>query len=136
VVSKKQILTVVVTASALSLAYACGGSSTSPSPTPGGGSSGPIGATMTINANGVLTPSSVTIRSGESVSFVNNHTGDHQMSSDPHPDHTNCPAINAVPTLRNGQSGQTNALTTPRSCGVHDHLNDTNLNLRGTIVIQ
>jgi plastocyanin len=139
VATERQYFTLGAVSAGLALALACGGSSTSPSPTPGGGgggSAGPVGATMTINANGVLTPSSVTINSGESVAFVNNHTGDHQMSSDPHPNHTDCPAINAVPTLRNGQSGQTNALTTSRTCGVHDHLNDGNASLRGTIVIR
>ena len=121
-------------ASAFALAVNCGGSSTSPSstPNPGGGSTGPIGATITIGANGVLSPATVTIRSGESVMFVNNHSGDHQMASDPHPNHTDCPAI----TLGAGQSRATNALSTARTCGVHDHLNDTNNNLRGNIIVQ
>jgi plastocyanin len=122
----------------LSLVAACDGSSTSPSPPPGGGTGGPgtVGATMTIDANGVLTPSSVTINNGESVRFVNSHNTPHQMASDPHPAHTDCPPINALPTLGPGQSGQTNALTTSRTCGVHDHLNDTNASLRGSIVIR
>lgn len=122
----------------LSLAAACGGSSTAPSSNPGGGTggAGPVGATMTIDANGVLTPTSVTINNGESVRFVNNHNTPHQMASDPHPAHTDCPPINALPTLGPGQSGQTNALTTSRTCGVHDHLNDTNASLRGSIVIR
>ena len=123
----------------LSLAAACGGGGTSPSPNPGGGGTGgpgPVGATMTIDASGTLTPSSVTINNGESVRFVNNHNTPHQMASDPHPAHTDCPPINALPTLGAGQSGQTNALTTSRTCGVHDHLNDTSINLRGSIVIR
>jgi len=123
----------------LSLAAACGGGSTSPSPGPGGGGSGspgPVGATMTIDASGVLTPSSVTINNGESVRFVNNHNTPHQMASDPHPAHTDCPPINALPTLGQGQSGQTNALTTSRTCGVHDHLNDGDSRLRGSIVVR
>ena len=91
---------------------------------------------MTIDANGVLTPSTVTINSGESVRFVNNHNTPHQMSSNPHPAHTDCPPVNALPTLGQGQSGQTNGLTTPRTCGVHDHLNDTDQNLRGSIVVR
>jgi plastocyanin len=122
----------------LSLAAACGGGSTSPSPGPGGGTGSPgtVGATMTIDASGVLTPKSVTINSGESVRFVNNHNTPHQMSSDPHPAHSDCPPINALPTLGAGQSGQTNALTTSRTCGVHDHLNDAKANLLGSIVIR
>jgi plastocyanin len=122
----------------LAVALGCGGSATSPSPNPGGGggSPGPIGATITINASGVLTPSTVTINPGESVTFVNNHNRPHQMSSDPHPNHTDCPAINAVGTLDTGQSRSTNALTASRTCGIHDHLEDTNASLRGSIVIR
>ena len=105
-------------------------------PSPGGGSTGTIGATITIGANGVLSPATVTIRSGESVMFVNNHNRDHQMSSDPHPNHTDCPAINALATLGIGQSRATNALSTTRTCGVHDHLEDTNNSLKGSIIVQ
>lgn len=134
----RQLWTLGAATSALALAVACGGGGTSPSPPPGGGTGnpGPVGATMTIEANGVLTPSSVTINNGESVRFVNNHNTPHQMASDPHPAHTECPPINALPTLGQGQSGQTNALTTSRTCGVHDHLNDTNASLRGSIVVR
>ena len=87
-------------------------------------------------SNGALSPATVTIRSGESVRFVNNHNRTHQMSSDPHPNHTDCPPINALPTLDPGQSGQTNGLTTVRTCGIHDHLNDADPSLRGSIIIQ
>ena len=83
-----------------------------------------------------LSPATVTINSGESVRFVNSHNRTHQMASDPHPNHTDCPAINALPTLDPGQSGQTNALTTSRTCGVHDHLNDTDAKLKGSIVVR
>ena len=137
-VSKNQSLTLVAVAAVVSLAYACGGSSTAPSPNPGGGTGSPgaVGATITIGANGALSPATVTIRAGESVRFVNNHNRDHQMSSDPHPNHTDCPPINALPTLAAGQSGQTNGLTTARTCGIHDHLNDADPTLRGSIIIQ
>lgn len=137
-VSRKQSLTLVAVAAALSLAYACGGSSTAPSPNPGGGTGSPgtVGQTITIGSNGVMSPATVTIRAGESVRFVNNHNRPHQMSSDPHPNHTDCPPINALPTLDPGQSGQTNGLTTTRTCGIHDHLNDQDPGLRGSIIIQ
>ena len=125
-------------ASGLALAVNCGGSSTSPSPNPnpGGGGPGPVGATITIGANGAVSPASVTINQGESVTFVNNHNRDHQMASDPHPNHTDCPAINALNTLGSGQTRSTNALTTSRTCGFHDHLDDTNNSLRGNIIIR
>ena len=132
----RQIVKHLAVAAGLALALACGGSSTAPSPPAGGGSPGPIGATITIGSNGAVSPATVTINNGESVRFVNSHNRPHQMSSDPHPNHTDCPPINALPTLDAGQSGQTNALTTSRTCGFHDHLNDTDTNLRGSIVVR
>jgi hypothetical protein len=120
-----RILKQLATASALSLFIACGGGGGGNpiGPGTGGGSPGPSGSTVTINP-------------GESVTFINNHNQPHQMSSDPHPAHTDCPAINALGTLGSGQTALTNALTSSRTCGFHDHLNDTNAGLRGSIVIR
>jgi plastocyanin len=140
VTSHIRLLTMSAIAVTMAAALACGGGGgpTNPSPNPGGGggSPGPSGATITINANGVATPSSVTINSGESVTFVNNHTLAHEMSSDPHPAHTDCPSMQPVGILTQGQSRLTNAFTTARTCGFHDHRDDTNPSLRGTIVIR
>src|SRR5438046_5548972 len=85
---------------------ACG--SKSPA-APDSGTPGPSGATITI-ANGAVSPKSVTITSGQSVTFVNNDGKTHVIDSDPHPQHTDCPAINAVGTITNGQTKLTNAL--------------------------
>lgn len=126
------------TVGALTLFVACGGGGDNGGPTgpgTGGGSPGPIGATITI-ANGQVSPTSVTISVGQSVNFVNNDGAVRNVSSDPHPNHTDCPAINAVGTISNGQTRPTNALTTARVCGFHNHdLPDDN-RLRGTITIQ
>ena len=125
---------------------ACGGSDSSPSsptasapapqptptPTP---TPPPSSATVTITSAGV-SPKSVTIAVGGTVTFVNDDTTFHEMQSDPHPIHTDCPPMNAVGTLAAGQSRSTGAFTTARTCGYHDHLRDGNTNLRGTIVIQ
>jgi len=117
---------------------ACGGSSTSPSDTGGGGGStaaGPIAATITITASGV-SPKSVTIPVGSSVMFVNNDTSAHDVASDPHPVHTDCPSINIVGNLNTGQSRATAAMSPARTCGFHDHSNPTTTALQGTIVVQ
>ena len=109
---------------------ACGGSNSSPdapSVTPA--------ATITITSSGV-SPKSVTVPPGSQVQFVNNDRVSHQMSSDPHPEHTECPEINAVGFLNPNQSRQTNNLNTVRRCGFHDHDNPGNTALQGTIVIQ
>ena len=125
-------------AAALAAFVACGGGGgtpTNPGPGTGGGSPGPSGATVTI-ANGRVSPTSVTISVGQSVTFINNNNRAHNMTSDPHPEHNTCPPINAVGFIGPNQTKLTNAMTTARTCGFHDHDDPDNANLRGTIVIQ
>jgi len=118
---------------ALSLIPACGGGSSSPtSPSSG---TGPVGATVTITSAGV-SPKSVTINVGEVVTFVNNDSRLHEIDSDPHPAHTDCPPINAVGNLSAGQSRNTGNFTSSRSCGYHDHNDASNTALQGTITIR
>ena len=128
-----QILAVV----ALVGAAACGGGGNGSPTGPGntGGAPGPSGATITI-ANGRVTPSEVTITVGQSVTFVNNDGAVRNISSDPHPVHTDCPQINAVGNLSNGQTRLTNAFPAARSCGFHNHDDPDNTNFRGRINIQ
>jgi plastocyanin len=78
----------------------------------------------------------VTIAAGGRVTFVNNDTRPHTMNSDPHPDHTTCPAINDVGFMSPGQTKASGNLTTARTCGFHDHELFANTSLQGTIVIQ
>ena len=113
---------------------ACGGGDDG-TPTGPGSTPGPSGATITI-AEGRVTPSSVTIDVGQSVTFINNNGRGHNVTSDPHPNHTECPAINAVGNLANGQTRLTNALTTARTCGFHNHDDPDNANFRGSIIIR
>lgn len=128
-----------VAASAVVLVVAtCGGSSTSeggtsPSPMPPTG--GATAPTITI-ANNAVTPKNITVARGSQVTFVNNDTQTHEMNSDPHPVHTDCPEINLVGTLVPGQSRRTGTLNTARTCGYHDHNQDTVDSLKGTITIQ
>jgi plastocyanin len=119
---------------ACTILAACGDSSSSTSPTPTPTPS-PTSATITI-ANNAVSPQRVTITRGGTVTFVNNDSQMHEMASDPHPVHTDCPAINQVGVLAPGQSRQTGALNTARTCGFHDHQQATVSSLSGTITIQ
>jgi plastocyanin len=120
-------------------AVACGGGggSTPTTPTapttPGGGSST---ATITIGSDGSVSPSTVTIAVGGRVTFINNHNVSHDMSSDPHPEHTDCPQMAQVGFLTPGQSRTSGNFNTARTCGFHDHDRETDTRLQGRIVIQ
>jgi plastocyanin len=121
----------------VSIAIANCGSNGSQNPlTPDTGSPGPSGATITIRAGGVVDPKTVTISIGQSVTFINADTRSHEMDSDPHPQHTNCPSMNAVGLIQPGQSKLTNSFSGATSCGFHDHGDSANTNLQGRINIQ
>jgi plastocyanin len=118
---------------------ACGGGDSSPTtpttPTNPGGGGGTPTMTITIGANGSVSPASLTVPVGSRVTFTNSHNQPHDMNSDPHPEHTQCPDIN-VGNLQPGQSRQTENLTVARTCGFHDHNQPSNTGLQGSIRIQ
>lgn len=122
---------------------ACGGGSPS-SPSGSGGSVvvgstavvGAIGATITIGANSAVSPSQVTVAVGQSVTFVNNDTRSHDMESDPHPAHTDCPSFANVGLLQPGQTKSTFGFSRTGNCGFHDHNNADSAGLKGRVVIQ
>ena len=90
---------------------------------------------VTITSAGV-SPSSLTISPGTRVRFVNNDTVPHEMTSDPHPSHVACPALNVVGLLLAGQSRESSALTTIQTCGYHDHRDPDDPRWSGTIQIR
>lgn len=120
---------------------ACGGGSDSPTaPSGGGGGTGGTGgasesATITISSSGVVSPSSVTIRQGGRVTFVNSDSRAHDMASDPHPTHEDCPPMDQVGFLAAGQTRTSGNFNTVRTCGFHDHNLPGNTGLQGRITI-
>jgi len=71
------------------------------------------------------------------VTFINNDNQSHNMTSDPHPEHTDCPEINSVGFLSGGQQRQTGNMVTNRAvCGFHDHDLPNVAGLQGSISIQ
>jgi hypothetical protein len=130
-------------------AVACGGGSSTPTtPTPPTSTTPPPttappttapptdSATITIGADGRVSPSSVTIVRGGRVTMINNHNTAHDMSSDPHPEHSNCPELNQWGFLTAGQQRTSGNLNTARTCGFHDHNVPQNTGLQGTVIIQ
>ena len=126
----------VLALTALVAAAACGskGSSTSTAPTPTLVTAVTT-TTITITSAGV-TPNNIEVAVGARVLFINNDSRAHNMTSDPHPSHTDCPPINSVGFLQAGQQITTANLTTARTCKYHDHDDPSNKNLQGQITIK
>jgi plastocyanin len=110
------------------IAAACGGSSTPTNPSTNA-------PTVTFTSTGI-TPVEVRISAGGTVTFLNNDSRPHAVSSDPLTIHTDCPAINDVGTLNPGQSRGTGVLTIRRTCGFHDHTNETDTRWYGRIIVE
>src|ERR1041384_5358932 len=98
-------------------AAACGSSSSRPSstssssgPSPTSPTTTPAGAVRTTTitiTNSVASPKDIIVTRGAQVTFINNDNQSHNMTSDPHPEHTDCPEINSVGFLSGGQQRQT-----------------------------
>jgi hypothetical protein len=117
------------------VAMGCGGGGYS-NPNPGNPnpSPNPVPEVMITIAGGSLSPQTVHVQRGATVSFVNNDSNDHEISSNPHPTHTECPELN-VGRLGPGQKAVARMDSTRASCGFHDHLDETNASLQGTIFL-
>ena len=103
------------------------------------------GNVVKMTADG-FSPSTITIKSGESVSWVNENTGEHQPASNDHPTHTLYPGssankcngpdeANTFDACRGISSGgsYTFTFTKKGTWGYHDHLSS---GTRGTVIVQ
>jgi len=116
------------------LLVACGGGGGPSGPTPPPSPNNPF--RITISSAGAVSPAELVVPPGTRVLFVNNDARRHDMTSDPHPDHTDCAEINQVGLLPPGQNRETGNLVAVRTCGFHDHENPDNTALIGRIVIR
>ena len=84
-----------------------------PSPvTPTSTPAGAVNTTTITIANNVATPKDIIVPRGSQVTFINNDNRAHDMESNPHPEHTECPALAQVGFLNPGQTRQSGNLTT------------------------
>ena len=127
----RNMIVVIVGVAAAVAASGCSKSksgTTGPSTTPA--------ATITISSSTGASPKGVTVPQGSQVQFINNDNVSHNMTSDPHPEHNECPEINTAGFIPAHASRQTSNLNTARTCGFHDHDKPDDKSLWGSIVIQ
>jgi plastocyanin len=115
--------TAALITAALALGCGGGGGGGTPSTTTGPSSgvvAGSIGAIINITANG-LNPADVRIEPTQRVRYVNQDTRPHEIQTNPHNFHTDCPPNN-IRILNPGQSIDTEVFSAVKACGYHDHL--------------
>jgi plastocyanin len=139
---RSQVISGFVAACGIALMIgACGGGSSSSvtGPSPTTPTTTPAGAvnTLTITiANNAVSPKDIIVPRGSQVTFINNDNRTHDMESNPHPEHTECPELAQVGFLNVGQTRQSGNLNTARICGFHDHNAADVAGLQGSITIQ
>ncbi len=114
------------------LLTSCGGGSTGGGSTPTGPSNPSI--TITVSSTGV-SPKQLTVPQGTRVLFTDSDTRTREMTSDPHPEHTDCVEINNVGFISPGQTKETGNLNIVKTCGYHDHGNPDDARFKGQIII-
>ena len=91
--------------------------------------------TLPLSAAGI-SPKTVTIAVGSQVTFVNSDAVAHTVFSGPHPEHTDCPALNQVGFLQPGDTRQSGNLNTADTCGFHDESSPFNTLFQGNIIVR
>lgn len=123
-------------AAAVAVALSCGGSSSSSTTGPTGSCTPSSSPNTLVIQNNQICPRALTVTRGTQITILNSDSLVHEMYSDPHPEHTDCPELNQIGFLNPGQSRQSGNLNIARTCGFHDHGNPDNDGLKGTITIQ
>ena len=125
------------TAAALTLAAAisCSGDDSDNSTGPSGSCTPSSNPATLVVQNNAICPQAITITRGGQLTIINQDSRSHDMTSDPHPSHTDCPELNQIGTLNTGQQRQSGNLNTARTCGMHDHSDPDRASLKATITI-
>lgn len=79
-----------------------------------------------------FSPQNITIAAGESVTWVNEDTEDHQINSAVHPTHLLYPPLNSVGLLK---AGQRKSLSFPEA-GTYKYHNHLNPSLTATVTVE
>jgi len=77
-------------------------STTAPKPSTGTTSGTASKSIRIVYSNGIFSPNNVTVKIGQTVTFVNQHSSPIQVASDPHPLHTSYSTLNLAPLSPGG----------------------------------
>jgi len=135
-INAKMMFAAGVAATAFAIAAACGGGSSSSTTGPTGTCTPSSNPNTIVIQNNQVCPQTLTVALGSQVTMINNDSQVHDMESDPHPEHTDCPPLAQIGFLNPGQSRSSGNLITARRCGFHDHGRPDVAGLKGTITIQ
>ncbi|MDP3785437.1 MAG: hypothetical protein Q8R12_05285 [bacterium] len=105
--------------------------SAAPSVSQGEAPSGPEETVVEMTASG-FSPSSLTLKVGDMVRFMNKDTKNHWPASAVHPTHQCYPGFDALEAVAPGAS-YVFTFNVAKTCAFHDHLNPS---LRGSITVQ
>lgn len=94
----------------------------------------PVSYTVKLTATG-LSPASLTVKRGDTVTILNTSGVSFWPASNPHPSHSDCPGFDALRGLSNGES-YTVTFSSIQTCGYHNHLDPANASMQGTITVR
>ncbi|OHA87009.1 MAG: hypothetical protein A2644_00945 [Candidatus Zambryskibacteria bacterium RIFCSPHIGHO2_01_FULL_39_63] len=81
---------------------------------------------VTVTYNGsVFSPKTITVKKGDSVTFINESNGGMSVASDPHPSHTIYPEFDQYKSAEKGKKSYTFVFDKIGSWGYHNHLNSS-----------
>jgi plastocyanin len=117
--------------------YAQPAPTTPPAPGPTGaapvqGGAAHAGATVSATADHAFSPATVTIKSGETVTWTNDTGSPIRVASDPHPTHTDYPGFDSLSPISAGGS-YTFTFAKVGTWGYHNHFSP---GMRGTVIVQ
>ncbi len=83
-------------------------------------------STNTVTYDGTaFNPAIVSVKQGDSITFINNSTGGMSVASDPHPSHSIYPEFDQYKTSSKGQKTFTFVFDKVGTWGFHNHLNSS-----------
>lgn len=88
---------------------------------------------INITKDGV-SAKTLTIKTGDTVKFINNDDKPHWPATGSHPSHSICPGFDSLRGLQKGEI-YLFTFTVAKECPFHDHLNAGDPNLMGKIIV-